>query len=40
MKDRYKTKDQLLKELEALSKQVAKMEKIEDKRKRVEEALC
>ncbi len=36
MKDRYKTKDQLLKELEALRKQVSKMEKIEKKRKRAE----
>ena len=39
MKDRYKTKDQLLKELETLCKQVAKMEKMEDKRKRAEEEI-
>jgi PAS domain S-box-containing protein len=39
MKDQYKTKRQLIEELETLLKQVVKLKKAETKRKRAEEAL-
>ena len=39
MKDQYKTKTQLIEELEMLRKQVVKLKKVETKRKRAEEAL-
>ena len=39
MKDQYKTKTQLIEELEVLRKRVIKMEGLETERKRVEKAL-